>query len=430
MPLCEIPGSVSSYWLVGFDKDGDELKDPSAGTHTFLSARILSEIRDHRPTDIFLSSHGWKGDLPGAKAQYDRWFGAMLARQDDLRAMGTDFRPLWIGLHWPSLPFGEETFGTTSFSAEHPSQEEILEKYIEFFDNGSQDIRQLLGTIFREHQKNAGAVQMPEYVARAYQELSQLIGYESGGLDAPPDSDGVDFDPVAAFEVSEELGDDFAESAVLSGLLSPLRQLSFWTMKKRARRLGENAMHAFCRALQGECPAVRIHLIGHSFGCIVVSSILGGPGGTARLARPVESVVLIQGAVSLWAFADFIEVVAKPGYFNSMLRGPAVCGPIVITRSKHDGAVGTLYPLAVGIALQVAFDGQRLPIFGGIGTWGMQGVREAEDIVMLPASEPYAFRSGGIYNLESTEYVGGHSAIDGPEVAHAIWEAVRTGAGK
>jgi hypothetical protein len=413
--------------LISFDKHGDELKDWAAGTDTFLSERILSEIRRQPPTDIFLSSHGWKGDLPGAKDQYDRWFGAMLARQDDLRTMGADFRPLWIGLHWPSLPFGEETLGAGSFAAELPSQDEIMEKYIEFFDEDSPNVRDLLETIFRENLENAGAVQMPQHVAQAYRELGQQLGYASGGLDAPPDSDGADFDPVAAFEASEDLGTDFAESAVLSGLLSPLRQLSFWTMKKRARRLGENAMHAFCKRLQQDCLATRVHLIGHSFGCIVVSSILGGPGGTARLPRAVESLFLIQGAVSLWAFADLIEIVRKPGYFNAMIRGPAVRGPIVTTRSEHDGAVGTLYPLAVGIALQVSFG---LPIFGGIGTWGIQGLSEAEDLAMRPVSERYAFRPGGIYNLESSEYVGGHSLIDGPEVAHAIWEAVRTGAGK
>lgn len=188
-------------------------------------------------------------------------------------------------------------------------------------------------------------------------------------------------------------------------------------------------MHAFCTKLQQECPGTRVHLIGHSFGCIVVSSILGGPGGTTRLPRAVESLFLIQGAVSLWAFADYIDAVRKPGYFNAMIRGPAVRGPIVTTRSKRDGAVGKLYPLAVGIVGQVSYD-EQLPIFGGIGTWGAQGLKEAEDVVMRRASERYAFRPGGIYNLEGTEYIGGHSLIDSPEVAHAIWEAVRTGAGK
>ncbi|EHR00253.1 hypothetical protein [Bradyrhizobium sp. WSM471] len=429
MPLCQIPGSTSSYWLIAFDKNGTEISDQAAGAEALLSERILSELKLRPPTDIFLSSHGWKGDLPGAKEQYNRWFGAMLARQDDLNAMGADFRPCWIGLHWPSLPFGEESIDAPAFANEQPSPEEIMAKYVDFFDGDAANTRRLLEVIIHENEDNAGAVLMPDHVAQAYRELGQQIGYESGGPDGPPDGDGVQFDPVAAFEISEELGANFAEPTVLSGLLSPLRQLSFWTMKKRARRLGEHAMHPFCAQLQEQYPAARIHLIGHSFGCIVVSSILGGLKGIARLPRPVESLFLIQGAVSLWAFADFIKLVRKPGYFNTMVRMPAVSGPIVTTRSKHDGAVGVLYPLAVGLALQVAFDDQ-LPIFGGIGTWGIQGLEEAQDFEMLPVSERYPFRKGGIYNLECTAFIGGHSMIDGEEVAHAIWDAVRTGAGR
>jgi hypothetical protein len=410
--------------MICFDKQGAEREDKAAGEHVLLSERILSDIRQQPPTDIFLSGHGWKGDVPAALDQYDRWFGALLARQDDMQAMGRGFRPLWIGLHWPSLPFGEETLGGTAFAGSPPSQAEIMEKYVAFFDEDSPDIRDLLQTIFRENTENAGAVQMPEHVAQCYRELGERLGYTSGGLDSPPDSDGVPFDPLAAFEASEEAGDDFAESAILSGLLSPIRQLSFWTMKKRARRLGEDAMHRFCTTLLEKFPEARLHLLGHSFGCIAASSILGGPGGARRLPRPADSLFLIQGAVSLWAYADHIEEVNKPGYFNAMLRGPAVRGPIVTTRSTHDWAVGSIYPLAVGLVGQVSFG---VPVFGGIGTWGMQGLKEAEDLPMRPASASYPFKSGGIYNLEASPYIGGHSLIDGPEVAHAIWAAVRAG---
>ncbi len=426
MPIHAIPGTSSSYWLICFDKHGAERNDP-AGGHAYLSERIFSEARKQQPTDIFLSSHGWKGDVPAAKDQYDRWFGALLARQADVEAMGEDFRPLWIGLHWPSLPFGEEAIGGASLTAPSQSQEEILEEYVEFFDEDSPDVRRLLQTIFDENSVNAGAVQMPEHVAQAYRELGEQLGYASGDLDGAPDSDGVPFDPVGAFEITQEAGAGFSESSVLSGLLAPIRQLSFWTMKKRARRLGESKMHEFSAKLQLEFPGARLHLIGHSFGCIVASSILGGPNGTAKLPRPASSLFLAQGAVSLWAYADHIKTVGKPGYFNTMIRGPAVQGPIVTTRSGHDWAVGSLYPLAVGLVAQVSF--AEPPMFGGIGSWGMQGLREAKDLAMGHASAQYPFKSGGVYNLEASQYVAGHSSIDGPEVAHAVWQAVRAGCG-
>ena len=62
----------------------------------------------------------------------------------------------------------------------------------------------------------------------------------------------------------------------LGGLLGPLRQLSFWMMKKRARTVGEGGMYQFVSQLQQAAKDTRVHIMGHSFGCIVASSICGG----------------------------------------------------------------------------------------------------------------------------------------------------------
>jgi hypothetical protein len=210
---------------------------------------------------------------------------------------------------------------------------------------------------------------------------------------------------------------------VESGLLSPLRQLSFWIMKKRARSVGEGGMHKFISDLQTALPETRFHLMGHSFGCIVVSGVLGGPKGQQRLPRPVDSLVLVQGAVSLWAYADRIMHLPKTGYFHTMIRRPSVRGPVVTTRSAKDCAVGVAYPLAVGLAAQISFGLKVLPPFGGIGSFGIQGFEGAEDLKMREAGEGYQFEAGKLYNLDATSYIRGHCDISGPEVAHAIWQA-------
>src|SRR5262249_32177357 len=159
------------------------------------------------------------------------------------------------------------------------------------------------------------------------------------------------------------------------------RQTSFWLMKHRARTVGEQGMHRFIADLQGSSNA-HIHLMGHSFGCIVVSSILGGPGGTAALPRPIESAALIQGALSLWSFAERIPNGDTPGYFRRVISGQAVSGPLVTTQSIHDSAVGIAYPAAVGLVGEFDF-GIELPTFGGVGTWGIQGTTIAEKKTML-----------------------------------------------
>jgi hypothetical protein len=167
-------------------------------------------------------------------------------------------------------------------------------------------------------------------------------------VDAPPDADREPFDPQKSMEAGSEAGASYGGGGVnLGGLLGPLRQLSYWTMKKRARIAGEGGMHNFLKELMYATAdqKTRVHLMGHSFGTIVVSGMMGGPNAQGNLPRPVDSVALVQGAVSLWCYApdipfrDFIRK-AGPGYFNRILKDGKVTGPIVTTSSKWDRAVG------------------------------------------------------------------------------------------
>jgi hypothetical protein len=192
-------------------------------------------------------------------------------------------------------------------------------------------------------------------------------------------------------------------------------------MKHRARTIGEQGMYQCVSDLERASNA-QIHLMGHSFGCVVVSSILGGTGGATALPRPVTSAVLVQGAMSLWAYADEIPGADKPGYFRRVLNG-SVSGPIVTTQSSQDTAVGVAYPAAVGLVNEFDF-GTELPRFGGLGTWGIQGTALAEKQTMLDEKGVYTFKPGRIYNLESSRFIPNHSGIDGPQVAHAQWQAV------
>ena len=188
-------------------------------------------------------------------------------------------------------------------------------------------------------------------------------------------------------------------------------------------------MHTFIGKLQQALPSAKFHLMGHSFGCIVVSGILGGPGGQTPLPRPIDSAALVQGALSLWGFAEKIQDAGGPGYFNAMIKRSAVRGPLITTQSSFDTAVGKLYPIAVGLVGQVDFD-QELPKFGAVGSFGIQGLSGAVKRPMLGETEDYGFAVGTIYNLESSKFIhkmdgasGAHSDIDGPQVAHAMWQA-------
>ena len=111
MPVQKVPNRDTTYHLISFDKNGRERQDDPGG---LMSERASSAIRNDKITDVFLMSHGWKGDVPAAIEQYDRWITAMLdcsADREKIRALRPGFKPLLVGFHWPSQPFGDEEFG-------------------------------------------------------------------------------------------------------------------------------------------------------------------------------------------------------------------------------------------------------------------------------------------------------------------------------
>lgn len=431
MPFQSIDNEIQ-YAMINFDDRGIERADDPVGGR--ISGALLEQARRDKPTDVFLFSHGWKGDVPAAIDQYNRWIGSMCKLSADRAAMGAGFQPMFIGLHWPSQPWGEETaaavaVGHSFGTAESPNIESLLDAAVTHF-GGGEEVRKPLEVIFSAFQQNPAARVLPPEVVDAYHDLGRAIGFSAGsGPGAAPDEEGAALDPQAAVRAERlaSAGQSFGIfSSLKNGILAGLRQGSFWLMKHRARTVGEQGMHQFVKSLQQTCDA-RIHLMGHSFGTIVVSSILGGPGGRTPLPRPVQSAALVQGAVSLWSFASRVPDSADPGYFHRVLSG-AVKGPIMTTQSTNDRAVGLAYPAAVALVGEVAFGVDApLPKFGGIGTWGIQGTDVAQRGTLLNKTAIYDLKPGKVHNLDGSAFIPDHSGIDGAEVAHALWQTALIG---
>ena len=452
MPIQQVPGTDLAYHLISYDKNGQERSDDPSGV---MSALAAAAVRDQPITDVFVISHGWQGDVPAAIKQYDNWITAMAGCSADrtaIRQMRPDFRALVVGFHWPSRPWGDEELGMSgqSFSvsgaaAAAGSLDEAIARFVDDYADRIADTpraRAAIRTIVDAAVASGPpGNELPAPVADAYKALAEEADVRSEGPAGDPKTDREPFDANAAYRnarVTATLpGTPPAfGSAGLSGLLSPLRQLSFWQMKARARTLGETAGSHLVASLMNAAPAgrrVRFHLMGHSFGCIVVSGMIHGPEGAGGLPRPVDSVTLVQGATSLWGFCSAIPSVDKPGYFRNIIEQRRVSGPIVTTQSKRDTAVGKFYPVAAGVALQVAFAPGQLPKYGGLGAFGIQGPGlTTHDLAMSDVAHAYEFQGGHIYNLEATGVIkdgggaaGAHSDIAKPEVAHAVWEAVK-----
>src|SRR5262249_4062488 len=192
---------------------------------------------------------------------------------------------------------------------------------------------------------------------------------------AGPGGDRSGFDPEGVYQ---SLREDAPSFGLFSGggIFGVLRTLSFWRMKDRARWFGERIGAKFlARMMQAAPRNLRFHLMGHSFGCIVVSATLAGPKGRGRVARPVDSLALVQGALSIWSYCDDIPATpGQPGYFNKVFSDKRVRGPILSTQSVFDTATGKWYPLGAGVARQVAFAAPgELPKFGALGAHGIRG---------------------------------------------------------
>src|SRR5437867_376254 len=246
-------------------------------------------------TDCFLFCDGWLHHEAEAREEAARFFALL---DIAMLPLGERVKPLHVALHWPSKPFGD---------VETPS------------DGGSLDIATTFGRMGPA--TDTDTMRTPG------------VPIDVGEWDA-------------ALSAEEERELDRLVASVRDGagsrggsIPSPFHALSFWTMKRRAGQVGERVAGEYLvpllAALAQRPP--RLHLIGHSFGAkLVTSAVLGG-------LRP-HSVTLLLGAFSAFAFAPDIPGFDRPGFYHRVIADNPVRGPIVVLHSRHDRALGTLYP--------------------------------------------------------------------------------------
>ena len=94
----------------------------------------------------------------------------------------------------------------------------------------------------------------------------------------------------------------------------------------------------------------------------------------------------MQAAFSHNGFARHFDG-ERDGFFREVVAQGKVAGPILITHTKNDRAVGIAYPIASRIARQDASDlGDEDDIFGGIGRNGALHTPEAVAGELLDAT--------------------------------------------
>jgi hypothetical protein len=441
------PEHEIAYHFVAYDAAGRER--PSQ--HGLASTLLAEAAEQKRPTDVFLFSHGWNANPRGATEQYGHWVDAMAARTVDrerLRGRAIGFRPLLVGVHWPSKAWADEDLSDMSYAVGGTSEgappngvdsssDPISQLVAEYADRlgDSPTVRDALRAIFESALKDAAPPALPDDVRKAYRQLDASVGLGQAGEGAAPGDDREPFDPEETYQAAllMDAADPLAFSGFsLGGLLAPLRVLSFWSMKSRARDFGETGASALLGQLQNAASDARFHIMGHSFGCIVASAAIAGNPGSRIPRRKVDTLVLAQGAMSLWSFCRGIPAEpGRDGYFHAIVRDQLVRGPTLVTTSVHDRAVRVFYPIGAGARGDVAFDPSKLPVYGGIGTFGVRGPGvEIQDEQLERVDENYRLLPGVVYNLNANNVIsvsrgisGAHSDICHPLVARAVWRA-------
>ncbi len=200
-----------------------------------------------------------------------------------------------------------------------------------------------------------------------------------------------------------------------------LNLTTYYQMKERAEIVGRGGVYQILRKIRDAKLKVRLHLAGHSFGGrLVTSAALGPPGGPA--IKP-ETMMLMQAAFSHNGFAAKYDG-KNDGFFRQVVAAKRVNGPILITHTANDKAVGIAYALASRISgVTGAALGDASDIYGGIGRNGAVKTKEAKFLELGEVGTDYDFAPGVLYNLHA-DVIAEHSDICKAPVVAALLAAV------
>lgn len=357
-------------------------------------AAVRELAADGATTDLVVLSHGWNNDHLTARLLYAALAASMRSVADRVPGLA-DRRIAFACVLWPSR------------------------KFVGF--DGLEERLDLLRELLPEQKLtiDAAADLVPALAARATARTAfaaALLSVAARGADDREDASAQLFTLPGATVMNRlaQPASGFADAAE-----HLLDYLSYYEMKARAGVVGERGLAPLLGTFPR--PGPRIHLVGHSFGGRLVTA-----AANARPPGSLSTLTLLQAAFSHHAFAadwDDGDADPHPGAFRGVLDRRVVTGPILVTHTVNDLAVGVAYEIASRIAGQTAsVTGDSR--YGGIGANGARRTGEAVPAELLPVGESYPWRPGVPHNLRADRFVRGHTDVCGPEIAHALLSAM------
>jgi hypothetical protein len=428
-------GAAFPYYIMPFDADG-----VCTGPQT--RAHLLANLAG--VTDIFLFSHGWNNDWSAATQRYEEFItGFQKLRTTMALPMPAGFKPLLIGIFWPSqsLTLFESETGPGFAGSAGAQDAEVGAMQALLADIASE----LPAASRARFHALASSATLPENDAR---ELAALLASALGdttdletGASTKPTSDDLlsaatslaapepDYDAIGTVGT---VGGPAAADPLAAGLfgnvlkaLDPrnlLKPFTVWQMKDRAGRVGAVGVAPLLGEVLAQADAsARVHLLGHSYGCKVVMTATCCMPPTPR---KIESALLLQPAISQYAFAAMVPERNVPGgFFGARAR---IRQPIAGTFSRFDVPLHNMFHLSVRRSddlgeLQYAGDESpsKYAAFGGYGP------RATDGAVIVPlrnAGAPYSLPAApALVGIEGSRVIKGHGDFLHPDVWYLEW---------
>jgi esterase/lipase superfamily enzyme len=446
------------YFQVLFNNEGAIFQQSE------VDAVINALTGSDRPTDLLIMCHGWNNNIEDATGLYEALTGLIKTQVDanaqlktrnyavcgllwpsksfenselfprgaaslneavtteDLKQRVRDLRSLYVGEGWPSADrVAPATFDSV----------EALMETIEYDPHNQEKAVDLLRELMPKEAASSEdgsdiffSASTPLLINRLTKSLNPAeISAEAGAASLDPFSDGTagDFNSAAGFR------DLFG--GVKAGFLHLLNFATYYLLKARADNVGVKGEAPLIVKFRDAQADVRVHLIGHSFGCRATAAAVNALPEDEKY-RP-DLLLLLQGTLSANVFAPgHVDIGADRGVFRDIVEEQKVRGPIIITHTHYDKAVGLAHPTASRMSgvTSSAF-GDAHDKFGSLGRDGTptttpEGVAGA----LLPVGAAYPFDAGvtstTIFNLKADDFIKDHSDIRRPEIAYAFTVAM------
>lgn len=462
--------------LVYPPKDGD-------GKTALQNAQLSEWIQENEITDLWMVAHGWLTQPMDAIGAYDAQF-SKVANQTNERLEGDASKRtmgvaaiVWPATQYactgaaPSVMLDRIDSLRTEFGHENVAYGLLLDK----IKLAIQGIISIQESLYDELEESIVESDEPDstnssistelilkHVQDAATALSQLLndehaygimkhngwGESKEGGNAPTESnDGITAEQLrnstASFLIVLDRAAKSKIEELLSSFLDMVAELLDYTtyskMMRRAELVGRQAISPVARHLKEECPDLKVHLVGNSFGALTVAAIVHA----ASCPDMFASMALLQGAFSHNAFASDLpdklnlkpEIIdnmmsdargmmedvmsdinidsksanntttffkSQEGQYRRIIDDRMVSGPIAITYTKNDQLLGTAYALASrfqgnnGLAIPYymmssmmgGFGGDLLNIggssdeFGALGSNGALNLKEVRHNMM------------------------------------------------